>query len=180
MIRRLFRFALKLGVVGSVVAVAVKAFDRRRSASSAPDWSAGTEPWPPLDVSDATAAAPLPSEPGAEPTAAADPAAEAAAAEVVEAHVVEAHVVEAEVAGDVVAEAEVVDAEVIAGGDGGSQVWSGPNDDGSCPSSHPVKAKLASGVFHLPGMANYERTKADRCYPDAEAAQADNLRQAKR
>ena len=53
-------------------------------------------------------------------------------------------------------------------------------DDGSCPASHPVKAKLASGIFHVPGGANYDRTKADRCYLSAEAAESDGLRPAKR
>ena len=53
-------------------------------------------------------------------------------------------------------------------------------DDGACPISHPVKAKLASGIFHVPGGQSYERTKADRCYPDAAAAEADGLRPAKR
>ena len=43
--------------------------------------------------------------------------------------------------------------------------------DGGCPVSHPVKAKLASGIFHEPGGANYERTHADRCYLSAEAAE---------
>lgn len=51
---------------------------------------------------------------------------------------------------------------------------------GVCPVSHPVKAKLTSKIFHLPGMGNYERTNPDRCYPDAGSAEADGLRQAKR
>ena len=51
---------------------------------------------------------------------------------------------------------------------------------GGCPTSHPVKAKLASKIFHLPGMANYERTKPDRCYLSAATAEADGLRAAKR
>jgi hypothetical protein len=46
--------------------------------------------------------------------------------------------------------------------------------------SHPVKAKLSSGIYHLPGGQNYERTKPDRCYVDAAAAEADGLRAAKR
>ena len=46
--------------------------------------------------------------------------------------------------------------------------------------SHPVKAKLASGIFHEPGGANYARTHADRCYASGEAAEADGLRPAKR
>ncbi|MET1003375.1 MAG: hypothetical protein ABWZ15_16320 [Acidimicrobiia bacterium] len=51
--------------------------------------------------------------------------------------------------------------------------------DGECPASHPVKAKLSSGIFHTPGGSNYERTRADRCYVDAAAAEADGLRAAK-
>jgi hypothetical protein len=56
--------------------------------------------------------------------------------------------------------------------------WVEPKN-GSCPSSHPVKAKLGSGIFHLPGGASYDRTKADRCYCDADAAERDGLRAAK-
>jgi hypothetical protein len=52
--------------------------------------------------------------------------------------------------------------------------------DGVCPQSHPVKAKLSSKIFHLPGSRNYSRTKADRCYPDETSAQADGLRPALR
>ena len=52
--------------------------------------------------------------------------------------------------------------------------------DGACPTSHPVKARAGSEIFHLPGGASYERTKADRCYLDAAAAEADGLRAAKR
>ena len=61
-----------------------------------------------------------------------------------------------------------------------AETWLLPDDDSACPASHPVKAKLGSGVFHLPGMMHYDRTKPDRCYPDAASAEADGLRQAKR
>jgi hypothetical protein len=57
--------------------------------------------------------------------------------------------------------------------------WVDPDADGSCPVTHPVKAKLSSGIYHLPGGASYERTKPDRCYVDAAAAEADGLRQSK-
>ncbi len=62
----------------------------------------------------------------------------------------------------------------------GAQIgaWVDP-DDGTCPSTHPVKAKLASGIFHVPGGANYERTRADRCYTTTGAAEADGLRASK-
>ena len=52
--------------------------------------------------------------------------------------------------------------------------------DGTCPVTHPVKAKLSSKIFHLPGGLNYDRTKADRCYRDPAAAEADGLRKAAR
>jgi len=49
-----------------------------------------------------------------------------------------------------------------------------------CPETHPVKAKLTSKLFHLPGMFAYPRTNPDRCYRDEEAATADGLTRAKR
>jgi hypothetical protein len=61
--------------------------------------------------------------------------------------------------------------------DGGAWV---PPDDGSCPASHPVKAKVESGIFHLPGSVHYTRTRPDRCYRDAAAAEADGLRSPRR
>ncbi len=59
-----------------------------------------------------------------------------------------------------------------------SEAWVEP-DDGSCPSGHPVKAKNSSKIFHVPGGGSYDRTKADRCYLDAAAAEADGYRQSK-
>jgi hypothetical protein len=58
--------------------------------------------------------------------------------------------------------------------------WVEPDDDGSCPMSHPVKAKLASGIYHRRGGQSYERTRPDRCYRDPGAAERDGLRAAKR
>jgi hypothetical protein len=52
--------------------------------------------------------------------------------------------------------------------------------DGACPDSHPVKGKVASGIYHVPGGLNYARTRPDRCYVDAAAAESDGLRAAKR
>ncbi len=54
-----------------------------------------------------------------------------------------------------------------------------PNEDGSCPAAFPVKGKLASGIYHVEGGANYERTHADRCYADEDAAERDGLRRSK-
>ena len=60
-----------------------------------------------------------------------------------------------------------------------SVAWVEP-EGGVCPTSHPVKAKLRSAIFHLPGMAAYARTSPDRCYRDEQAAIADGLRKAAR
>ncbi len=62
---------------------------------------------------------------------------------------------------------------------GAERSWVEPGD-GDPPPSHPVKAKLASGIYHLPGMMNYNRTRADRYYRSATEAEADGLRSAKR
>lgn len=61
----------------------------------------------------------------------------------------------------------------------GERLWV-PANDGVCPQSHPVKAKLSSKIFHTQSSRNYGRTKADRCYPDEASAQADGLRPAQR
>ena len=60
-----------------------------------------------------------------------------------------------------------------------SGTWAEPID-GACPPGFPVKAKLTSGIFHVPGGLSYDRTKPDRCYPTAVAAEADGLRAARR
>lgn len=57
--------------------------------------------------------------------------------------------------------------------------WVGPNGSSACPATHPVKAKIGSGIYHEPGGANYDRTQPDRCYLDAAAAEADGLRRSK-
>src|SRR3954468_2677966 len=44
----------------------------------------------------------------------------------------------------------------------GRATWVEPID-GACPDGYPVKAKLKSGLFHLPGMFAYDRTNPDRC-----------------
>lgn len=47
---------------------------------------------------------------------------------------------------------------------------------GACPGSHPVKAELSSGLFHVPGAPGYDGAAPDRCYINAGAAEADGLR----
>jgi len=58
-------------------------------------------------------------------------------------------------------------------------VWLPGNEDGSTPAGHPVKVKESSGIFHVPGGRFYDRTKPDRCYPTAAAAEADGYRRSK-
>ncbi|MDQ1429110.1 MAG: hypothetical protein QOK39_2586 [Acidimicrobiaceae bacterium] len=57
--------------------------------------------------------------------------------------------------------------------------WLAPVE-GACPPTHLIKAKAASGIYHLPGMANYQRTKPDRCYAEESVAEADGFTKAKR
>lgn len=57
--------------------------------------------------------------------------------------------------------------------------WVPANADGTAPTTHPIKAKESSGIFHAPGGRFYDRTKPDRCYPTAAAAEADGYRRSK-
>jgi hypothetical protein len=58
--------------------------------------------------------------------------------------------------------------------------WTDATAEGGCPDGYPVKAKLRSRLFHLPGMAAYDRTRPDRCYASAETAEADGFTRARR
>jgi hypothetical protein len=58
--------------------------------------------------------------------------------------------------------------------------WVDPLPGGGAPASHPVKVKLSSGIYHVPSGFNYPRTKPDRCYVSAAAAEADGFRASKR
>ncbi len=57
--------------------------------------------------------------------------------------------------------------------------WIAPGPDGTVPDSHPVKVKVRSGIFHVPGGRFYERTRADRLYPNTVSAEADGYRPSK-
>lgn len=59
-----------------------------------------------------------------------------------------------------------------------SPSWVEPDGE-DCPLGYPIKAKVKSGIFHVPGGRNYDRTVPDRCYVDNAAAKADGLRAAK-
>jgi hypothetical protein len=57
--------------------------------------------------------------------------------------------------------------------------WVEPQEK-ACPTTHPVKAKQSSNIFHVPGGLNYERTVPDRCYRDEAAAIADGFVKSRR
>jgi hypothetical protein len=150
MIRRLLRAALWLGVLAGVAAAIAKVVQSRRAA---PGYVGGGNGSGPLEARPAW----MPPEPATRETAA--PAAEPEPAV-------------ATPAADAVA---ADDHEAPAG----ERSWVEPVG-GLCPTTHPVKAKLSSKIFHVPGGTMYDRTVADRCYGSAAAAEADGLRAAKR
>jgi hypothetical protein len=58
-----------------------------------------------------------------------------------------------------------------------SDRWREPVD-GGCPDGFPVKV-AKSGIYHVPGGRSYDRTTAERCYANADDAEADGYRRAK-
>ena len=77
------------------------------------------------------------------------------------------------------ATAPTIDRESAPTPDPSVAAWLPPVDE-ACPPTHPIKAKQASGIYHLPGMVNYQRTKPDRCYAEESAAVTDGFTKAKR
>lgn len=63
--------------------------------------------------------------------------------------------------------------------DEGPATWVAPVD-GECPEGYPIKVNERSGIYHVPGGLSYDRTRPTRCYPDPEAAEADDFRRARR
>jgi hypothetical protein len=53
------------------------------------------------------------------------------------------------------------------------------SDTAAAPEGFPVKVKVSSGIFHVPGGRFYDRTNPDRWYATAGAALADGYRQSK-
>lgn len=156
MIRRSFRIGLLLGLLGGVAFALAKVFGARPDAH-APSAGLPSEPWPRLATDPTVPAAPR-------AVLVPDPAAPSPQAPVVE---------------EAVAAKKTPGKKAPAKKKAPVNAWVDPAG-GVCPTSHPVKAKLASKIFHLPGMLNYERTKPDRCYVNADKAEADGLRAAKR
>ena len=155
---------LTLGLLAGLAFALVKMFGGR-SEPAADMARATNEPWPRLKADPAVPATPT-------IALVPDPAAPSPTAPVVEAAVVAPPPAPAPAPAPAAKAAPAKKKPLVA-------KWVEPKGD-VCPTSHPVKAKLSSKIFHLPGMLNYERTKPDRCYKDAPAAEADGLRPAKR
>lgn len=186
MIRRSFRIGLWLGVLTAVVMVLTRG--RRRPAPAGPGPIATPpETWPPITPAPAPAppapveipvevppvdvlpveAPPLEAEPALVPEppplsavpAPAPPAPPRKAAAKRKATAKKVAVKKTAAAAD--------------------RLWVEPSGN-ICPETHPVKAKLSSRLFHLPGGFAYARTNPDRCYTSGDAATTDGFTPAKR
>jgi hypothetical protein len=170
MIRRSFRIGLRLGLLTGIAAAVVKTVQARRGGTARNDEPAPS--WPPVAE---TAPAPVPdhsqaaltSEPEV-PTLAAE---DATAAPVRKSPAKKAAARKAPATKKAAGKKAAAPAVAAA--------WVEPTGS-VCPPSHPVKAKLSSRLFHLPGMFAYARTVPDRCYRGEAEAEADGLTRAKR
>lgn len=189
-IRRSFRIGLALGLLAGLAFALAKMLGGRHQHQGEVV-PVPSEPWPRLTEPPAPRATPLAEPVPVEPAAA--PAAPEAPAEVAPAEEPPAAEPPADEAARVEPSAPVKPAQpakrapakkaatrrAAPRAKAPQVAWVEPNGD-VCPTTHPVKAKLSSKIFHLPGMLNYERTKPDRCYRDPASAESDGLRPAKR
>jgi hypothetical protein len=177
--KRLVRFVTLAATVAAVVA-AIRALSRQDDALPSPAGGPSSEPWPPLRPE------PADTTPAAAPVADATPTPDVAPAPNTPAPASvrtssngndrsNEPVVVPEPDGVPVADEPTPAPTPVAGAS-----WAEPTAEGECPDGYPIKAKLKSKIFHAPGQLNYDRTTPDRCYVDAEAAEADGLRAAKR
>ena len=156
MMRRSFRFGLRMGLLGGIAAAVMKTVQSRRTPAPEP----APAEWPPVQqevpsppkpevpdvVAEVDTAAPVKKAAKKLPAAKKPPASKPAKKK----------------------------AATPAGA-----AWVEPVGS-VCPPSHPVKAKLKSRLYHLPGMFAYARAVPDRCYGTPEQAEADGLNRAKR
>jgi hypothetical protein len=160
MVRRLFRWGFTLGVLICAGIALVRLLRPRDDALlSAPSVDDG-EPWLPLREPTPVAA---PAVPEPEPARAAKPATKKT-------------VKITKPSSRKAAKSTKAASKRVLETPGGA--WVEP-DNGVCPTTHPVKAKLSTKIFHVKGGASYERSVPDRCYRDAAAAESDGFRQSK-
>jgi hypothetical protein len=153
-VRKRLRRIKRLAYLGALVGV-VFALRQAKAKRDARNVLGAPASWPPLEIGEQPIAAVGDLFAAAEPASPASPA--------------------------VAPEPVVSDEPTAAVGDiagDGALAWVEP-DGGSCPLSHPIKANGNSRIYHEPGGQFYERTKAERCYIDAAAAEADGYRAAK-
>ncbi|HVF76263.1 MAG TPA: hypothetical protein VM938_14595 [Acidimicrobiales bacterium] len=164
MIRRSFRIGLRVGLLGGIAAGVAKIVQSRRSPSpvvESPPPSTEVAPeteWPPIQAPPTEVEAEVPTVQAEQETAA--PVRKAPAKKAP-------------------AKKKAAPRTRKAAAPAVATAWIEPTGS-VCPPSHPVKAKLSSRLFHLPGMFAYARTVPDRCYTTAEAAEGDGLVKAKR
>ena len=191
MVRRTFRFGLRAGLLAGIVIALIKVLQSRRASQEA---AAPPSSWPRVP----TSAAPSPSdaaEPGlerpaasaatklapepltpAEPSVSTPPAAPASSSA--------PGTITQQPAGRVrplkATKAPAKATKKASEPEPGNRTWIKPISDDLCPQSHPVKAKMASRIFHIPGGQNYARCRPDRCYESEQAAEADGFSRSKR
>jgi hypothetical protein len=177
-IRRTFRLGLWLGLLVGIGFAVAKLLRPRSSPSTidlgSPGGSLGPTPeaWPPLQAPAATPAPIQIPDPAVEPIQTAEPGFLLIGDEPMQIPLGEKRGTLSKLPDDTAPSA--------AGTKTTLPPWVAPDANGICPSTHPVKAKLASGIFQVEGNAMYVRTHPDRCYQTPEAAVADGLRPAKR
>lgn len=183
MIRRSFRIGLWVGLLTGIGVALAKIFRPRQEHSAVIDLgsttSSGAHAWPPLEAAVATPTpVPVP-EPDVEPTVSVEePGLVTIGDEPFEETEPAAAPAPPEPA-QVEKPAAKKPAEKKAAPKKKLEPWVDP-DGNVCPKTHPVKGKLSSMIFQVPGNFAYDRTKPDRCYQSAEAAAADGMRPAKR
>lgn len=169
MVRRSFRVGLRMGLLAGLAAAVVKTVQARRDRTTG---AGGTVPatWPPLE------ATPVPADDT--PAAVVDEAV-VPALEVEEVTPPPIRKAAAKKTPGAKKAARPAKAPKKGAASPTAAAWVEPTGS-VCPPSHPVKAKLSSKLFHLPGMFAYARTFPDRCYRSEGEAEADGLRKAKR
>jgi hypothetical protein len=163
-LRRAFRSGLLVGLIGGAIAAAYKAMQGRGTTEPASATAAPT--WTPIPDAEPVVVPPRPAPTAAPARPAPPPRPKVSVADLQEAPAPAPTPAPAKKASTPRPKKPAP--------------WVEPNADGSAPETHPIKAKMASGIFHVPGGFNYARTKPDRCYRDVAAAEADGLRPSKR
>jgi hypothetical protein len=162
-LRRTFKFSLRLGVLVALVAIAVKLLEDRESP---PVLVSSDSEDPNLRTQEPAAVAHIEPEPE---MAAERPARAPLRAELI------ADPEPAPVRADRKVPIDHPPAEKRAA----MVSWVEPHG-AVCPTSHPIKAKLGSKVFRKPETPGYDNSKPDRCYASEGAARRAGFREAQR